>query len=114
MPTISQQPRAIFVARTPRFNVSSAEEFGDITYVFDAERTPSPLNTDEIINKILDELSSMNYNPTVDFIALTGPSLLVALFLTCAMHDAGSQPVKTLMFDARYDKYIERIVTMPS
>ena len=66
---------------------------------------PPMLRPQTAIAVISDKLSEQGFNPQQDYIALTGPTLLVAYLLTAAREDY--DPLKVLVFDAKHSQYIE-------
>lgn len=107
--TVATKPRALFVVESSRFNISSAREFGEIVYLLKGEPV-SPLNVDEVVSRIKEALDDIAFDPKNDYVVLTGQTLLVAVYLAIACDVSGQ--VRTLMFDARHDKYVERVVKL--
>jgi len=108
----AKESRVFFVPSNSKFDVTPAEEFGRIV-VLEGLR-PSPFNTDECLVSAAEQLRNYNYDPVSDFIAFTGPSILVAFVFALAF--ASNRSVKVLLFDARENGYVERTVqqcTMP-
>lgn len=100
------RPRALFVVESPRFNVASAVEFGEIVYLF-KDGQLNPLHTDNTIKSIRTALQRIDYDPDVDFVVMAGSSLLLALYFATVAQEWGF--VRALMFDARHNKYVERV-----
>jgi hypothetical protein len=95
------------IMETAPFNTSAAEQYGERIFIFH-RISPPVFNAPEVVGIFSLELEAQKFDPAMDFVALTGPTILVALFyaLVCKRYDR----VKTLMFDARSGQYVERIV----
>lgn len=99
--------KVFIIAHSPRFDYSSAEEFGEPVYIF-ADREVTPFKVDEVLRRIGRKLTQEGYDEARDFIAITGPSALLALFL--AFVGGLRVPARLLMFDASIGKYRERVL----
>ena len=100
------EPRVFIVVRNSRFDVSSAKEFGSVEFIFDSDDAVSPFDLPDVIMSIEDELSERDFDPSVDYVALTGPTIMVATLYAVVMGRYGT--VRTLLFDARKEGYRER------
>ena len=75
--------RVFFIQEgTARFNTEPAKRFGRRIFL---KSTASPFNTDSFLEECIKNLELQKFNPDTDFIALTGPSLNIALFLGAVM-----------------------------
>ena len=92
-----------------RFDLSTAEIFGVIEYL--SERRLDPFNTDTTVDFFKSRLQEVNFDPEIDFICMTGNSLILALMLSVVVSSYYS--VKLLMFDAKNSAYRERIIISP-
>jgi hypothetical protein len=100
----------VFFISSNRFDVSAAEKFGEITYLFD--NPPSPFALDKLISELLFELQRCDFDPNVDFIAMTGPTIQLVSLFVAVVNRYGR--VRSLIFDARMDGYRERVMNMPA
>jgi len=100
--------RVFLPVKVPRLDVTGAEKFGTLLYLF-PEKHPSPLEINQVYEAICSALEVYRYEPGVDYIALTGPSIFLSL-LTMAADNFGSK-VKFLVFDAGASEYVEKELT---
>ena len=105
----SQMSRVFLAEPNGRFDLSSAESFGVIEYL--SSRRLDPFNTDTTVDFIKNRLQEVDFDLEVDFICMTGNSLILALMLSTAISSYYS--VKLLMFDAKNSAYRERIMISP-
>lgn len=101
----SRTGRVFMVTSKTRFDVSSAERWGDVVYIFDVE--PSPFATLEATRAIAARLLAERWDARTDWIAMTGPLPLV-VYAFCVAMDLSDEPVRALIFDARAGEYRER------
>lgn len=99
------KPRVFFLLNSDRFMTEPAEDFGIRSFLFERSLR-SPLSPDELIEDCLALLEERNYDPTIDYIALTGPVIQLCMFFAAVFAHYGE--VKSLIFDARSEKYSER------
>ncbi len=97
-------PRVFLPIVTPRFNLSTAERFGEPRFLV---KTPkfSPFRPDLVFRIFRAELLGQKFDSALDFIALTGPTNfvgLLSLFIGAEFPNA-----RILMFDARINSYVE-------
>lgn len=104
----NKKSRVFFASRNQRFDVTAAEPFGEIVYLFERDR-PSPLRTQKVYDGILERMLSNDFDPNLDYIVLTGPNVYVAVLLAVAVAEFGG--TKMLVFDAPNDRYIEQDLT---
>lgn len=102
------RPNVVFITRSPRFDTSSAMDYGTPVFLFN-EGEVSPFNTDRLFAQIRERLADISFGPN-DYVALTGPAALVALF-TLFLGSLG-EPLKLLLFDARHQGYKVRHVAL--
>jgi hypothetical protein len=95
------------IKQEDKFNTSACEQYGERVFLLQADG-PSVFNTLEVLAVFEFELDTQGFDPLVDYIALTGPTIFVALFYALA-HRKYPQ-IKTLLFDARKSQYNERVV----
>lgn len=91
-----------FATKEIRFNVEAASAFGELVYI--TQRPTSPFNINGLT---LDMGNAMEkFDPSNDFIALSGPLPHVAILLAVAA--AAYERVRVLIFDARSAEYRSR------
>lgn len=98
--------RVFFITSSPRFDLSSAEDFGDPVFIT-REREISPFNVDAVMEAIDRKLTDHEFSSD-DYVALTGPSALVALFL--GYLGGLRRPIKLLIFNAAQGSYQSRVM----
>lgn len=99
--------KVFFITDSPRFDLTSAEEFGHPVFLL-RDREISPFNVDALMERIDDRLIEEEFEIDNDYIAITGPAAIVALFL--GFLGSIRRPVKLLMFNASQGKYQARIM----
>lgn len=63
----------VFVLEPTNLDLSSAEPFGDIIFVFDEHETrPSIWETGEFLEAVQRKLEQLNFNPDVDYFCCAG------------------------------------------
>lgn len=103
------ESRVFFIAESSRFDTSSCREHGDAIFLF-REGEVSPFNSDRLFAEIHSRLLENDYDQDRDYIAVTGPAALVALFL-CYL-GAACPRFSALLFDARHQRYKPRTVAL--
>lgn len=103
-------PRVFVLQKQSRYDVSAVEAYStEIVYIADRE-TLSPFDTYGLIELIKHVLVVNDFDIKKDFICLTGQSVLLAIFLSVFVHMFHYGHLRTLMFDARHNKYTLRIL----
>jgi hypothetical protein len=101
------RPRVFFPCRSRRFNIKSADKFGTAEFIFN-EGEISAFNTDRYLTELGEALEKFKFEPTRDFIAVTGPVVQVALTVGYIM--SHFEQVWVLIYDAKVNRYRERLV----
>lgn len=104
------QSRVFMVQKSQRFGTEPAEVWGPV--VFLAGEYSSPFNTDGFMEEIVRGLRDKGFDPTKDYIALTGGSIPIALMAGAVL--AMYPKVTFLLFDARDGEYRDRVVERPT
>ena len=108
----TQRAGRVFLAeQNPRYGLSNAGTFGQLNVINDGEPF-NPMNLTEAARFMHAELLHAQYDPSIDFIILTGNPPVVATFLSVAT--MFGPVVKMLLFDARSSCYRERGFERPS
>lgn len=100
--------RVFILQKSNKYDVSAAGSYGEIVYLIDDYL--APFDPDKTIQHIRHKLNETNFDPNEDAIALTGASILVSMFLSVLTYD--HRKIKTLLFDARTEKYKLVIIEM--
>lgn len=100
------KPRVFFPLKTPRFDTQAAEAFGERVFLL-SDDYPSPFYSDEIARTFSRILRVHGFVPRLDYVALTGPTIFVALLLGQVMVE--HRFARMLLFDARSSSYVERV-----
>ncbi len=99
----------VFVIERPRnkIDVSKAEEYGDIIYIFDNEerRCTAWLHV-EYGQMILGRLKTYHFDPKIDFICIAGAMLVITIYVIAVAQYYGE--FKALLFDSRDDRYLQK------
>ena len=101
--------RVFLAEESRRFDSSSAERYGVLTYL-SAERL-DPFDTTGIVDLLDRALSEHGFDPSRDYVCMTGNMLVVSIFLSVVLSTSGR--VRVLMFDARNSHYCERMIEAP-
>lgn len=100
--------RIIVLQKDHRLDSSAAEEFGSRTYVL--TNFVDPFNTDKLIHTLKRKLKQIRFDPDTDVICLTGPSILLQIFLAVVGHQ--TDRIRVLMFYAPDGKYRLRVLEL--
>ena len=103
-PVVMTQSKVFFIDGARNFDTNDAERFGNTVFL---STFASPLNPEAYMQNCVHELDTHGFDVDRDFIALTGRTLQVSLFLAAVTRTWEAQ-VKLLIFDARNGQYIER------
>jgi hypothetical protein len=90
-----------------KLDYSLAGDFGEIVFV--CEEHLNPFSPDKCIEALMVGLSEENFDPEVDYICMTGQSLILAYTLSAAIFVYGR--VNILLFDATTNNYKMRVVS---
>jgi hypothetical protein len=93
--------RVIVLQKDHKLDSQAAEEYGKRTFIL--ESFVDPFDTEKIIKMFLRKLKQIRFNPQEDLVCLTGPSILLQLFL--AVLGRRFYKIKVLMFYAPDSKY---------
>jgi len=93
--------RVIVLQKDHRLDSSAAETFGKRIYILD--NFADPFDTDKLTRMYRRKLRQINFNPEEDLVCLTGPSILLQLFLAILAHE--HDRLKVLLFHAPSSKY---------
>jgi len=99
----------VFVIERPRnqIDVSKAEEYGDIVYVFDNEnRRCSAWMHVEYGRMILRRLEACRFDSKIDFVCVAGAMLTVTIYVIVVAQYYDE--FKVLFFDSRDDRYLQK------
>jgi hypothetical protein len=105
-----KESRVFVLQKQNRYDISSVKDYSkNIIYLAEDERI-NQFDTFGFIDLIVYKLRKFEFNPDIDFICLTGSSVLLSLFLATItrrynMHDN----FKLLMFNSKTNKYQLRI-----
>lgn len=103
---MSDQGRVFLILDpTNKFSIDSVLRYGEPVFVL-MDYT-NPLNPSLFFREVEMNLRSLRYDPDIDWVAMTGPILPVALFTAklTAMYPNG---FKSLLFNANEGQYIDR------
>ncbi len=101
--------RVIFLTSTydtQRYDISGAKEFGEIIYISNRERFE---DFEELGALILQRLHEESFDPDVDYVAMTGSSVLIPILLGVVLAEYGK--VKMLTYSFPKKNYLEREVS---
>lgn len=100
--------RAFIAELHPRFDLSSAKTFGEVTPLTE-QRELNPTNLDLCWTTFRDRLKAKNFDPAVDFIIQTGHSTMTAVLVAVVIHTWGS--AQMLLFDSQASRYRRRMLS---
>jgi len=93
--------RVIVLQKNHRLDSAAAEEYGQRIFIL--ENFVDPFDTSKLLRMYDRKLKQINFNSDEDLICLTGPSILLQLFLAVLSHRYNH--LKVLMFNAPDCKY---------
>lgn len=93
--------RVIVLQKGHKLDSSAAEDYGRRIYVLN--NFVDPFDTEKLVNTFHRKLKQISFDPDNDIICLTGPSILLQLFL--AVVGSIHKKIKILMFYAPDSKY---------
>ena len=110
-----KKPRVFILQNQSRYDVSDAKYYSDkFVYIINQERI-NPFDIDEFIELVNHRLTMEKFNPEIDFICLTGSSILLSLFLASIVKwTNGYSNLKILIYDSRNSKYKLRMLNFGS
>jgi hypothetical protein len=101
----------VFVLAPTTLNISSAEEYGDLTYIYTTnDRMPSVFS----LNFGVDALSRMednNYDPDRDYVLVAGVHVALIQWISVVISE--HEWCRGLLFDSTRDAYIDRTLGIP-
>lgn len=100
-------PRVFIPIHSPKYSTANASSYGSVEYMI-----PNYVNAfdiDAIRNET--EKVMLDFDPSRDYIALTGPSVVIAFVLAFALYL--KHELKVLVFNASTGMYDERIMEAP-
>ena len=96
----------IILLEETRFDISALEKLGDVVTLFPEGESRRPIRDQKLENQILCNLDAMDFNPLTDKIALIGPQVSTAVFISTLVSMFGQ--VSCFVFDATRQNYYER------
>ncbi len=105
------KPRVFALQKQSRYDISAAKFYSkDTVYIVNDERI-NPFDTNELVELIQHRLVMEDFNPDIDFICLTGSSVLLSLFFGTIVRKFNfASSFKVLIYDARRSNYRLRIM----
>lgn len=100
--------RVFFIVEPKDKDIDSVFTFGQPVFVFSAQRRVNVFNVKEVIKIIKNELRRQDYDPEFDYIAFTGPMILLSLFMIVVARF--NSPIHVLMFDSSTCEYRKDVV----
>lgn len=101
-------PRIFHLQVASKFDLSSANKFGKLELLLPEYLTIANLNY--VIEKIRDAFARVSFDPAIDYILIAGHVTLTACLLTTVIFQFSE--CKTLVFDARVQEYVERMIKL--
>ena len=94
-----------------RYDISGVKYYSNkLIYIINREHI-NPFDIDEFVELVKHRFIMEDFNPEIDFICLTGSSILLSLFLAIIVRKyAYAGQFKVLMYDARNNKYKLRML----
>jgi len=100
--------KVFFPYRSTKFDLSPAEEYGQIRFFL-----PFPINpfdTDLVVAKLSDAILAEGFDPEQDYIGMTGQTLIISLMTGIVFSMCNK--VSLLFFDANVSKYRVRVIDL--
>ena len=107
------KPRVFALQKQQRYDISAVKYYSkEIIYIIDDEHI-NPFDTHGFIELIRHKLIMNNFDPDIDFICLTGSSILLSFFLaTLVRYHRCTDQFKVLIFDATRSQYKLRLLDL--
>ena len=100
----------IFIPQaTVGLNVQKAADFGELRTIL--PESANPFNPDQLLLLAAQELKAQDYDPTRDYIVFSAKSNVLAMIAGLIM--SKHPKFKILLFDARKQGYVERVLVSP-
>ncbi len=96
--------KVFLAAKNSRFDLAALEPYGEIQYFAESL---NPFNTESCLQVFKDGLGC-DFDPTEDYICMTGNLLLVSMMMMIAYSEFPT--FKILIFDAVNSNYRERVI----
>lgn len=103
--------RVVFAFILERYNLKSAEKYGKVAFAIESKNPPSPFQGSELAESMDRGLRKLAFNPQSDWIALCGPLFHIATMVSI-ISARGTNYIKFLIFDAKYERYVERRILL--
>ena len=105
-------PRVFLLERSRRnFDISSADEFGDVVHVFTAEdRRTSPFNVGHYLDQVVEQLEAKDFDPRIDFLCVAGSLIPLTMAIVAALRKW--KTIRVLLFSAPECRYLERTLSI--
>jgi len=108
---MNQKPRIFILQSQSRYDISAVKYYSkELVYIIKQERI-NPFDINDFTELVKHRLIMENFNPEIDFICLTGSSVLLSLFLAIIVRKyTYCSQFKILIFDAATNKYKLRML----
>lgn len=100
--------RVLVLQKDHRLDSKAAEQFGKRIFILD--NFVDPFDTAKLVKMYNRKLKQIRFNPEHDLVCLTGPSILLQLFVAVLGHKFNR--IKVLMFHAPDSTYKLRILDL--
>ena len=88
-------------------DTTRAQNFGDVAYIFDREdKRPSMFKHIEYGNAVLERLTALRFDPTVDYVCCVGSLVGMSVLLITLARTFST--LRVLLFDATKGEYVLR------
>ena len=105
-----KEPKVFILQKQKRYDTSAVKCYSKHPiYIIDQEYI-NPFDTTGFMELVRHRLIMETFDPNIDFICLTGSSILLSLFLAAVVKEYTYSNIKLLIFDARHNKYRLRIL----
>jgi len=112
-PKSKPKPRVFVLQKQQRYDISAVKYYSkEIIYIIKDEHI-NPFDTGGFTELVRHRLIMEDFNPDLDFVCLTGSSILLSLFLAVLVKQRNfDDQFKVLMFDAKKSQYKLRILNL--
>lgn len=105
-----RKPKVFILQKQTRYDTSAVKNYSNYPiYIINQEHI-SPFDNVGFMDLVKHRLIMEEFDPNIDFICLTGSSVLLSLFLAAIVAEHTYANLKLLIFDARNNKYRLRIL----
>lgn len=102
--------RVFFIVEPKDKDIDSVFSFGQPVFLLSADRRVNPFNVKDVLGIIKNELRIKDFDAEYDYVAFTGPMILLSLFLMVIARK--NERINVLLFDSSNCQYRKDVVAV--